>query len=86
MNDKTFSPNFEITKNKIYFFSENRPFFGHFLKKRVFCPLEMSNICKNIQNQKIGEKWLSIFLRLKQIFIKIIFGFFTCFYRSLVWC
>ena len=42
------------------FFSETRPLLGHFLKKSVFFPLEMSNTCKNFLNPKIAEKWLSI--------------------------
>ena len=37
-------------------FSETRPLLGHFLKKSVFCPLEMSNTCKNFQNPKIDQK------------------------------
>ena len=44
----------------MYFFSETRPLLGHFLKKSVFCPPEMSNTCKNFQNSKIGQKWLSV--------------------------
>ena len=44
----------------MYFFSETRPLLGHFLKKSVFCPPEMSNTCKNFQNPKIGQKWLSM--------------------------
>ena len=40
----------------MYFFSETRPLLGHFLKKSVFCPLEMSNTCKNFQNPKIDQK------------------------------
>ena len=43
----------------MYFFSETRPLFGHFLKK-CFFPLEMSNTCKNFQNPNIAGKWLSI--------------------------
>ena len=49
-----------VTEKIMYFFSETRPFLGHFLKKSVFCPLEMSNTCKNFQNPKIAGKWLSI--------------------------
>ena len=49
-----------VTKNTMYFFSETRPLLGHFLKKSVFCPPEMSNTCKNFQNPKIGQKWLSM--------------------------
>ena len=45
---------------KMYIFSETSPLLGHFLKKSVFCPLEMSNTCKNFQNPKIAGKWLSI--------------------------
>ena len=45
-----------VTKNTMYFFSETRPLLGHFLKKSVFCPLEMSNTCKNFQNPKIDQK------------------------------
>ena len=33
---------------------------GHFLKNSVFCPLEMSDTCKNFQNPKIAGNWLSI--------------------------
>ena len=40
----------------MHFFSETRPLLGHFLKKSVFCPLEMSNTCKNFQNPKIDQK------------------------------
>ena len=47
-------------KKTMYFFSETRPLLGHFLKKSVFFPLEMSNTCKNFLNPKIAEKWLSI--------------------------
>ena len=32
-----------------------RSLLGHFLKKSVFCPLEMSNTCKNFQNPKKYE-------------------------------
>ena len=45
-----------VTNNTMYFFSETRPLLGHFLKKSVFCPLEMSNTCKNFQNPKIDQK------------------------------
>jgi len=40
----------------MYFFSETRPLLGHFLKKNVFFPLEMSNTCKNFQNPNIAGK------------------------------
>ena len=49
-----------IKNFSMYFFSETRPLLGHFLKKSVFCPPEMSNTCKNFQNPKIGQKWLSM--------------------------
>ena len=49
-----------VTKNSMYFFSETRPLLEHFLKKSVFCPLEMSNTCENFQNPKIAGKWLSM--------------------------
>ena len=41
---------------KNVFFSETRPLLGHFLKKSVFCPLEMSKTKKNFQNPKNAEK------------------------------
>ena len=43
-----------VTEKIMYFFSETRPLLGHFLKKSVFCPLEMSN------TWQIAEKWLII--------------------------
>ena len=41
----------------MYLFSETRPISGNFLKKNVFCPLEMSNTCKNVLNPIICEHW-----------------------------
>ena len=49
-----------VTEKIMYFFSETRPLLGYFLKKSVFCPLEMSNTCKIFQNPKIARKWLSM--------------------------
>ena len=70
-------------KGKInVFFSETRPLLGHFLKKSVFCPLEMSNTCKKFQNPNIGKKlvkyWIFFFpkwLRMAQN------GFLTQLYK-----
>ena len=33
---------------------------GALFEKKGFFPLEMSNTCKNFQNPKIGQKWLSM--------------------------
>ena len=45
-------PYFEkkMTNYFFYFFSNTRPYFGHFWKKNIFCPLKSVNTCKNFQN------------------------------------